>query len=241
MLRFIYKRRDEINPLKTDLTSHLLPTKKNGELIIDKSVELIKRYKQLGYEKLILTPQITGSLHENAPNIIRHKVAQLQKEITRQNINMELIAAAQYFIDDSFIKKLERGIEVLTFGKNYLIFEPSLLHSCEQIKDVAFMLQSLGITPVIAHPEYCFHLEENYSSLKKLHNNGLKIQLNINSLSGIYSKSSQSFAKRLIKDKLVSFVGSGCFKDEHLDNLKATMNTSIFKKALQLPLLNHSI
>src|SRR5207253_2551010 len=83
-----------------DMHSHLLPGIDDGAKDLATSVELVKGLRELGYKKLITTPHIFWDLYQNTHEVILEKFEFLKKKLKEENINVELEAAAEYYIDD---------------------------------------------------------------------------------------------------------------------------------------------
>ena len=65
---------------------------------------------------------------------------------------------------------------------------------------------SLGLTPVLAHPErYNYMVEKDYSTLKQL---GVLFQLNLLSLIGYYGQTAKKKAELLLGKRMYDFTGS---------------------------------
>src|SRR3954469_23892885 len=86
--------------LKADMHSHLLPGIDDGSPNLDISIELIKGLADLGYSKLITTPHIMWDMYKNTTGVIHEKLGLLKKRVEQENIEIEIAAAAEYFIDD---------------------------------------------------------------------------------------------------------------------------------------------
>lgn len=230
-------------PLTVDMHSHLLPSIDDGCKSFDESIALIKELIALGYKKLICTPHIMGDFYRNTPEIILGKLDQLRGIINELGLDIELGAAAEYYLDESFMKRINTAEELLCFGKEkYVLFETSYMNASPHLDNVIFMLQSLGYTPVLAHPERYVYLFENYNELlHKLHDKGVLFQVNINSLSGYYSRPSKKIAEYLIDEDLVSFLGTDIHGKRHFESLLKSRETSHYKKALSQPLLNNKL
>jgi tyrosine-protein phosphatase YwqE len=67
------------------------------------------------------------------------------------------------------------------------------------------------------------------------------MQINSLSLIGFYSKPIQQVARQLVENKMVHFLGSDCHNADHAQHLKKCLSDKYFKKALEVPLLNHSL
>ncbi len=237
------KSYDNVLPITVDMHSHLLPGIDDGCKSFDESIELIKELIDLGYKKLICTPHIMGDFYRNTPEIILGKLHQLNHIIQQLGLNIELGAAAEYYLDESFMERIDKEEELLCFGKErYVLFETSYMNASPHIENVIFRLQSMGYTPVLAHPERYVYLFENYTELLlQLHNKGVLFQVNINSLSGYYSRPSKKIAEYLIDEKLVSFLGTDMHGHQHFQSLLKSREKKHYKKALYQELLNNKL
>ena len=183
------------NFIKVDLHSHLLPGIDDGSQNMLESASLIKGFKELGYQKLITTPHIMGDFYRNTPEIIHEQLHLLKAYLKDIEVEIEIEAAAEYYLDEWFIQMIEKGDEILTFGNNYVLFETSFMNKPQQLLDTIFKMQSQGYQPVLAHPERYTYLYDDPELLQTLRERGVLFQINLNSLTGYYSRSAQHFAE----------------------------------------------
>src|SRR5438552_11337246 len=94
--------------LNADIHSHLLPGIDDGSQDMETSVQLIKGMKELGFKKLITTPHIMWDMYKNTNSVILEKLNQVKSRLTEERIDIELQAAAEYFIDDHLAELLAR-------------------------------------------------------------------------------------------------------------------------------------
>lgn len=247
MISFFFKRKKQsetgaVAPLKADMHSHLLPGLDDGAEHLEQSLALVREFIALGYEKLVMTPHVMGDFYQNSPEAIREKLQLLRDAVHAQGLEIGLEAAAEYYLDESFVARLEAKEELLCFGKEkYVLFETSFMNSSPHFDTVVFKLQAAGYRPVLAHPERYVYLFDNYQKLHELHERGVLLQINLNSLVGYYSKPSKTIAEKLIGDKLVSFIGSDCHGERHIAAMKHARAQEHYKKAMALEPLNHSL
>lgn len=217
----------------TDLHSHLIPGIDDGVKTLEESINIIKELKNLGYKKLITTPHIMSHRFPNNKENILVGLEKVQSELIKQNIDIEIQAAAEYYYDEHFIE-LIRKKDLLTFGDNYVLFELSYTSNPFGLEQVVFELLNSGYKPILAHPErYTFYSNslEKYDILKDL---GLHFQINLNSLHKFYGKKPKSAAEYLVKNSLVDFIGSDIHSIKYFESLKSFINTGqldeIFEK-----------
>jgi tyrosine-protein phosphatase YwqE len=238
---FSKKQLKDLPPLYVDMHSHLLPGLDDGSESIEDSIVLIKEFVSLGYKKLITTPHIMGDFFKNTPETIRPKLEELRKAVAAEGIDIQLEAAAEYYLDEWFLEKLQKPENLLTFGNKYLLFETSYINESSILNEAIFQIKSIGLIPVLAHPERYTYLYPDFEKCKSIYDKGALFQLNINSLSGYYSKASQELAKKLIDHEMISFVGSDCHGMRHIEALKKSRDTNYYSKVLGLTLFNNNL
>jgi len=234
---------DLSHQIKVDMHCHLLPGIDDGVENFDESIDMLKRFAALGYKKVIITPHIMGDFYKNTPEGINTKLQELKKLLIVNNIELELEAAAEYYLDEWFIASLKRSEQLMTFGKinKYLLFETSYINESSQLFEAIFEMKASGYTPVLAHPERYTYLYSSFNRFIDLKEKGTLFQLNINSLSGYYSQAAQKFAEKLIDNNMVDFIGSDCHGIRHMLALDKSIKTRLYSKLLKLDLLNNSL
>lgn len=231
----------DLSVLKTDMHSHLIPGIDDGSDSLETSVTLIKGMMELGYQKIITTPHIQGEFYKNSANTILPGLEQLKRELKKQNITIQIEAAAEYLIDDKFIEKL-RNNELLTFGKKHLLVEMSYFNEYPHWKDYFFDLQVAGYKIILAHPERYSYFFRNWRKYEELKDRGVLFQINITSLSGYYSAEVKKIAEKLIENNMVELAGTDMHNQNYLDALiKARYERSLKELIDSGRLINHTL
>jgi protein-tyrosine phosphatase len=226
--------------LGTDMHSHLIPGIDDGSQSMDESLKLIREMKEMGFNRLVTTPHVMSDYFRNTRQIIQSGLEKLRSALIEEELEMEITAAAEYYFDEEFLKKLATD-ELMTFGNRYVLFELSYINLPENFQEVVFNLQVKGYKPVLAHPErYPFWVKKTEEYMK-LHNSGLLLQLNINSLSGYYGPQIKSVAEKMVDMGVVSFVGSDLHNMRHIESLKKSVTMKYIDKLAEMDLLNKTI
>lgn len=225
-----------------DIHSHLLPGLDDGAKSITETIEICKLMYQLGYQKIIATPHNQKGWFNNPPEKIYETLNKVNIALSVHRINLQLGVASEYYLDELFIQQIKKK-DVLTFGQNYVLFELSpFICSKTLFSDIRTIID-YGYTPVLAHPEryiYFYNQKEKYNYLNEL---GVKLQLNLVSLSYSVSKELRSNAEYLVDCQLVSFCGSDSHSVKNPNIIAQLANTTVyFDKLLQTnPLLNKTL
>jgi len=208
--------------------NHLLPGIDDGVGSIEESLGVIRALANLGIKKIITTPHIKADIFNNTPEIIEAKTNELNLALLDNNIDVSVLGAAEYYLDESFVGKIKTNRPLLSFGDQYILFETSHVEASPFFIEVVFLLRLQGYKPIFAHPERYQYAFSDFSILENLYNTGVFFQLNINSLSGYYGKSQQSQAKLLIEKGMIDFVGTDAHGMRHIDILAKSIETKSY-------------
>ena len=84
-----------------------------------------------------------------------------------------------------------------------------------EMRETLQQIRSLSYTPLLAHPERYMYLD--YAEYVKLHNEGVKFQLNLASLAGGYGKAVKEKAEWLLANGLYSVAGTDLHSEESIE------------------------
>lgn len=213
------KKTFDFSMVHTDMHSHLIPGIDDGSPDLSTSFQLIKGLQELGFKKLITTPHIMQDLYPNTKEIILDKINELNAALGAQEEDMEIQAAAEYFLDDHFSELLKKNEPLLSIGDNRVLVEFSFANPSLGFKEDLFEMQMQGYIPVLAHPERYLYLERNKKFCDELKMSGFLFQLNILSLGNYYGKEVQEFAQYFIKKGYYELVGTDLHHTRHLEAL----------------------
>ena len=218
--------------LKADMHSHLIPGIDDGSADMETSLQLTRGMMELGYKKLITTPHIMWDMYRNSRQIILEGLAQLQAAVQAEALDVEINAAAEYFLDEHIEELIKNNEPLLTITGNMVLVEFSMAHPPMNLKDILFEMQMHGYQPIIAHPERYTYLGNNKEFYDELKDIGCMFQLNLLALGGYYGKPVHELAQYLVKKEYYDLVGSDLHHARHLDALNNPALVSPLKKLL---------
>lgn len=230
-----------ITPLQVDLHSHLIPGIDDGCKTIEDSIEILQSLKRAGINKVITTPHIAKEFYPNTPEIIKNGLSDVRKALESNGIDIQLEAAAEYYMDEHFLEMLKNDEPLLTFGENLLLFETPFYNKPRFFDEVIFEMLARGFTPVFAHPERYQYCLENKELLVKLKERNVKLQVNTGSLIGYYSGSIKKMAQWMMKNQLIDYLGSDIHNRKHLKAFIKFRDSKDYQKLLKLKILNDQL
>lgn len=231
----------DLPPLKVDMHSHLLPGLDDGVSTFEEAEEIILRFVDLGYTRMITTPHVMSDAYRNTPAGINNKLQELKDHLLQKNIDITVSAAAEYYLDEALFKMVETNQPLLTFGQKYLLFETNFITEPFNLKEFIFLATTKGYKLILAHPERYLYLQNNLEKVQDLLDRGVLLQMNISSLTGYYSKPVQQMAFKLIDRGMIHWLGSDCHHLQHAQLVQEAKTLRYFRKALTLPLMNNSL
>ena len=198
----------------TDWHSHILPGVDDGVQTMEEALQILKKYEELEVKEVWLTPHIM----EDIPNTTAHLKERFNELQAAYQGSVTLNLASENMLDNLFEERLEKN-DLLPIGehKDHLLVETSYFNPPMGLYDILQHIQSKGYYPILAHPErYAYMEKEDYRTLKAM---GIKFQLNIPSLAGIYGKEAQKKADWLTEQNMYDLYGTDLHRTEMLDKI----------------------
>ena len=219
--------------------SHLIPGIDDGSKSNEESFAMIDRFLEMGYEKIITTPHIMSDYYGNTEESVTAAYEKFLPVLKEAGYTIPFHFAAEYYFDEKFYSAILGKKQLLTFGNRYLLFETNAVSEPLQLKEMIFSATTQGYKLILAHPERYQYM--NLDKAEDLKHRGVLLQVNLLSLIGYYGPPIQKMAERLLEKGWVDLLGTDCHNMDHVMILKKVQQTKLYRKALELPLLNYSL
>ena len=210
-----------------DIHSHLLPGIDDGAKTFEDTLELSTGLLNIGFSQFITTPHIYQNVWDNTKEQIEEVEMTTKLDLQKNGISVPFQAAAEYLLNDHFIKLCQAG-EILPLKDKYVLVEISYTNPPIQLYSIIFDLRVAGYTPVLAHPERYVYYHHDFDEYLKLKKAGCYFQLNLLAVTGYYGEGITKIAEKLLQKGMYDFVGS----DVHHANHIAGFNEKIKMKDL---------
>lgn len=195
----------------TDWHSHILPGVDDGVKTMDESLHILNEYEKSGFKKVWLTPHIM----EDYPNTTSELRENFENLKSNWHGNMEIALASENMLDNLFEQRLEKN-DFLPIGEqgDHLLVETSYYTAPYAMQDMLNAAKALGYYIILAHPErYQYMDEKYYMQLKEM---GIKFQLNILSLIGMYGTIAKKKAEYLVSKSFIDYLGTDIHRKESI-------------------------
>ena len=216
---FFLKKKDQ-NLFRglVDFHNHILPAIDDGSQSLEQSLKMLKCYEALEIERVLASPHIYQDLYPNTPKTIQSAYEVL--DLKAKNNPTKLIGyAAEYMVDEFFIKSLQNNAELLCCFDKAVLIEIPYFGNPDILKRTQFELQNSNYKPILAHPERYLNLK-NLTTIKDLKVRGVKMQLNALSLTGFYGAEVRKKAYEYLRKDIYDFIGTDAHNEAQLERLK---------------------
>jgi len=231
----------DLSWMGVDMHSHLITGIDDGVSSLSEAIEMVERLKDLGLKKIITTPHIMTEYYKNTPEVILKGLDLLKSSIKARNIDIDIEAAAEYYLDEIFMEKVNAEEKLLTISGQYVLVETGFLNKPQMLLESLFALELKGYTPIFAHPERYLYLHNDGKLLHQLVERNILFQCNLLSFTGYYGKTVKKFAEKLVDSQQVMLVGTDAHNHKYLNALNDLPAEKYYHKLHELPLLNNSL
>jgi len=219
MFDFFAKHKKPLFEGLCDIHNHLLPGIDDGSKGVGMSLKMLEKFDALGIASVLPTPHIYQDLYPNTPTSIKNAFDLLTEKTSKIESPKVNSYAAEYMIDEVFMKNLQSSMPSLLIKDEYILVEINFFSETTLLVEAGFTLLQHNITPILAHPER-YHSILTVREYKELKNKGFYLQLNALSLTGHYGPEVKKKAEKLLKEGLYDFVATDAHNPQHLKTLQ---------------------
>jgi protein-tyrosine phosphatase len=195
-------------PGRIDVHAHLLPGLDDGSKSVEESIDMARMMAEAGYGTIVCTPHVWPHLTQHRPAFIAQQVQSLQAQLDEARIPIRLVPGGELYVELDIFSMPPDQIPTYANQGRHAIFDFWGNAWPEQIWIWVARLRSLGIEPIVAHPERVELLRDNPHLVEQLEREGLRLQGNLESLSGNLGPATLRLAERLLTEGRYFMLGS---------------------------------
>lgn len=208
-----------------DIHCHIIPCVDDGPSHISKSLTILENATKSGFTDLILTPHFIQDSPYSFSRTTNLKILDiLKQQVKLHNLPLNLHLGNEAYLSSSLPDYLEQGLISPLADSHYLLVELPLTTEDQTASNIFFRLQTLGYTPIIAHPERYLYFQQNPQKILPYLEQGCLLQGDYQSLFGKYGHHAKKTLTRLLKANKIHFLASDTHKPTDNYNLKKAIN-----------------
>lgn len=191
-----------------DIHLHILPGIDDGPETIEQTLALARALVQEGIHSAIATPHYNDEFPRLSALEIQERVKGIQRLFDHYEIPLHLFAGHEVLIKPGLVDDIQAGRIATLNGSRYLLLELWNSTWLPETERVIFELRASGIIPILAHVERYRAIQQDFSHLKSLIQQGVLAQLTASSLIGMQGKIAKHCAETLLKKGLIHCIAS---------------------------------
>jgi protein-tyrosine phosphatase len=195
-----------------DIHSHILYGLDDGAKTREQSLAMLTMAAETGTTDIVATPHADLQFPFN-PELVAERLADLR--LATEGV-IRIHAGCDFHLQyDNIQDALKNPTKYTINGCGYLMVEFSDLVIFNNTEDIFERMHSVGITPVVTHPERNPLLQQRLDRLERWTSNGILLQVTAQSLLGRFGNAAKRCSEELMDRNLVHFIASDAHDTEH--------------------------
>lgn len=186
-----------------DIHCHVLPAVDDGASSWDVTLAMCRLAEEDGVTDIVATP------HANYDYVYdRAQHLDLLEKLRERAPKLKFSLGCDFHLSYENVRDAKDHPERYAIGDTrYLLVELSD-YSAFNIKQTLYELQTVGLLPIVTHPERNAVILGNPDLLDRFAEIGCLFQVTANSLTGYWGKAKQKLCEEMLKKKMVHFIAS---------------------------------
>jgi protein-tyrosine phosphatase len=203
-----------------DLHSHWVPGIDDGVRSAAEGVELLRRLRRAGFERVIATPHMRPGMFDNDRSAIERAYEAMELQVAEQEGMPEVGLASEHYLDDSVFQRLLSGQGLLYPGSQALLIELNAEFFPVRLADRMLDLRRKKLRPVLAHPERYAAVWAKISVLDGILDAGVVLLMDVGALIGKYGRKPQKAAEALLAEGYYYAACSDAHRPSDVDEVR---------------------
>lgn len=193
-----------------DIHAHILPGIDDGAEDMTDTLAMAKIAVDCGVTGMVATP------HCNIPRMYDNYFDEFYVDVFRETeraleeegIDITLYSGMEVFVTPRVPQLLSEGKLLTINGSRYMLVEFAFDEDPDYVQAMLRQIKSLGVHPIIAHPERYEFVQEDPQKVYQWRKRGYLVQINKGSLVGRFGRRSHYTAHQLLSHNLVTAIAS---------------------------------
>lgn len=179
-----------------DIHLHVLPEIDDGADSAETSRSMLSRLAAMGVSRVVATPHLMQPLQAPYRRLV--ETAHEELEPVAKGLGIDLELGYEHLLDPGLAGRLEAGEPSTLAGSTAVMVELPFIGWPQHVESSLFALQIAGYVPVLAHPERYLEVHRNPELAMAAGERGAVLQLTAGSFVGVYGKTVERSARRLL-------------------------------------------
>ena len=209
-----------------DLHCHILPGVDDGSASEEESCQMARIAVECGVTELAATPHcnVPEQFENYASPGLAGRLERLQSRLDREKIPLRLHAGMEVYGTPALPQLLRRKKLLTLGGSRYLLIEFGFGESARLVEWMLEAVEDFGLTPVVAHPERYYFIQDDPLQLLCWAEKGRVLQVNKGSFFGMFGRRAARTAHWCLREGCLHLIAS----DAHSPYRRTTRLSDIY-------------
>ena len=191
-----------------DIHNHILNDLDDGPSTLEESLAMAYIAFNDGIEAIVTTPHDRDVLDRHSIEKLVDRKRSLDSLLKQNEIPLNLFIGMENHMELDLIKRVKTGRSIPIEGTRYILIELPFGFYPYYTKDVLHEIQSIGLIPIIVHPERNVAIQKDISLAVSLNDMGVFLQIDSGSIEGIFGYESELTSNIILQQGLASFIAT---------------------------------
>jgi protein-tyrosine phosphatase len=180
-----------------DLHLHVLPGVDDGAETVNVARAMLSMLSKMGFKRLVATPHLMDVLTPEYHQLTTSALDQMRPIAEALGIALDL--GYEHLLSPGLARRLQGGEPSTLAGSSAVLVELPFIGWPQHTSSSLFELRTAAYRPVLAHPERYVEVHKNPELALAAGEQGAVLQITSGSLAGLYGKSVERSAKKLLE------------------------------------------
>ena len=193
-----------------DLHCHMLPGVDDGAATEEEALLMARVAADSGVTAVALTPHcnVPEQFGNYRDDRLEERFRRFEALLRRENIPLTVYPGMEVFATPELPRLLDEGALLTLGGSRYLLVEFAFGESPRFVDDILHRIHLRELTPVVAHPERYYFIQDDPRHLLHWANEGYMLQLNKGSFFGMFGRRAAQAAHWCLGCGCLHLIGS---------------------------------
>ena len=197
-----------------DLHAHILPGVDDGAVTPEDTLAMSRVAAETGTKVVLATPHRKDVTEDWSVPYLRSLIADMNAQNQAHGVDLSLVLGMENHLDTDLPAEIAAGRALPMNGTRYILIEMPFFGRAEFLEDTLSEVQSMGLIPVLAHPERIEAFQEDPELLRRFLKNGMLSQITSGSVIGFWGEEVKKFTHSLLEQRMAHVMSS----DTHHSN-----------------------
>ena len=197
-----------------DLHAHILPGVDDGAVTPEDTLDMSRVAAETGTKVVLATPHRKDVTEDWSVPYLRSLIADMNAQNQAHSVDLSLVLGMENHLDTDLPAEIAAGRALPMNDTRYILIEMPFFGRAEFLEDTLSEVQSMGLIPVLAHPERIEAFQEDPELLRRFLKNGMLSQITSGSVIGFWGEDVKKFTHSLLEQRMAHVMSS----DTHHSN-----------------------